>query len=105
MNDLQTNEAAKLWREILMRVGNDLADYYGDVLKEAIPYQFTKLVRRLVTTTEVKEERLNREPPISKPGPPTWLTEGSATQMLHIAHGAWLTARRCRPPPTVLTNF
>jgi hypothetical protein len=31
------NEAAKLRREILMRVGNGLGIYYGDVLKEAIP--------------------------------------------------------------------
>ena len=54
INGLQTNEAAKLRREILMRVGNGLGIYYGDVLKEAIPDQFTELLRRLVATTEAE---------------------------------------------------
>ena len=51
---MQTNEAAKLRQEILMRVGNGLGIYYGDVLKEAIPDQFTELLRRLVATTEAE---------------------------------------------------
>jgi Anti-sigma factor NepR len=54
INGLQTNEVAKLRREILMRVGNGLGIYYGDVLKEAIPDQFTELLRRLVATTEAE---------------------------------------------------
>ena len=44
MNGFQTNEAAKLRREILMRVGNGLGNYYGDV----------ELLRRLVATTEAE---------------------------------------------------
>jgi hypothetical protein len=52
MNGLQTNEPAKLRREMLIRVGNGLGIYYGDVLKEAIPDQFAELLRRLVATTE-----------------------------------------------------
>jgi hypothetical protein len=54
MNGFRTNEAAKLRREILTRVGNGLGIYYGDVLKEAIPDQFTELLRRLVATTEAE---------------------------------------------------
>ena len=53
MNGFQTNEAAKLRREILTRVGNGLGIYYGDVLKETIPDRFAELLR-LVATTEVE---------------------------------------------------
>ena len=53
MNGLQINEPAKLRREILMRVGNGLGIYYGDVLKETIPDRFAELLR-LVATTEVE---------------------------------------------------
>ena len=56
MNGLQTNEAAKLRREILMRVGNGLGIYYGNVLKEAIPDQFGVLSQR----QRLKEERIEQ---------------------------------------------
>ena len=60
MSGLHTNEAAKLRREILMRVGNGLGIHYGDVLKEPIPDRFTELLRRLVATTEAESEMIER---------------------------------------------
>jgi len=89
---LQTNEAAKLRREILKRVGNGLGIYYGDVLKEAIPDQFTELLRGLVATTEAERGRI--EQTVSHIEEQShgcrWftLTEGSAGRTLHIAHDA-----------------
>ena len=60
MSGLHTNEAAKLRREILMRVGNGLGIHYGDVLKEPIPDRFTELLRRLVATTEAEGEMIEQ---------------------------------------------
>jgi hypothetical protein len=55
MNGLQADEAEKLRREALIRVGDGLRDhYYGDVLKEVIPNRVTDLLRRLVATTEAE---------------------------------------------------
>jgi hypothetical protein len=48
MNGPQADEAEKLLREALVRVGDGLRDHYGDVLKEDIPDRFTDLLRRLV---------------------------------------------------------
>ena len=52
MKGLRTDEATKLRREALTRVGNGLGDYYGDVLKEVIPDRLTDLLRHLATPTE-----------------------------------------------------
>jgi len=48
MNGLQADEAEKLRREALIRVGDSLRDHYGGLLKEDIPDQLTGLLRRLV---------------------------------------------------------
>jgi hypothetical protein len=68
--------------------------YYGDVLKEAIPDRFTELLRRLVATTEAEREEdgtdtsLSYRSPVARLSTRFTLTEGSASQTLHIAHGA-----------------
>jgi hypothetical protein len=67
--------------------------YYGDVLKEAIPDRFTELLRRLVATTEADREEdgtdtLSYRSPVARLSTRFTLTEGSANQTLHIAHGA-----------------
>jgi hypothetical protein len=48
MNGPQADEAEKLRREALARVGDGLRDHYGNVLNEDIPNRLTDLLRRLV---------------------------------------------------------
>jgi len=52
MNGPQVDEAKKLRREALIRVGDGLRDHYGDVLKEDMPNRLTDLLRRLVAPNE-----------------------------------------------------
>jgi hypothetical protein len=52
MNGPQVDEAKKLRREALVRVGDGLRDLYRDVLKEDIPDRLTDLLRRLVAPDE-----------------------------------------------------
>ena len=54
MNGLQADEAEKLRRDALIRVGDGLRDHYGDVLKEVISNRLADLLRRLVATTEAE---------------------------------------------------
>jgi hypothetical protein len=56
MNGPQADEAEKLRREALARVGDGLRDRYGDVLNEDIPDRLTDLLRRLVAPNEVGGE-------------------------------------------------
>jgi len=53
MDGPQADEAEKLRREALVRVGDGLRDLYLDVLKEDIPDRLTDLLRRLVAPNEV----------------------------------------------------
>ena len=59
MNGPNVNEAEKLRREVLIRVGDGLRDHYGHVLKEDMPNRLTGLLRRLVAPNEAgwKEHR------------------------------------------------
>ena len=52
MNGRQADEAEKLRREALIRVGDGLRDQYGDALKEDIPHRLIDLLRRLVAPNE-----------------------------------------------------
>jgi hypothetical protein len=52
MDGSQTDEAEKLRREALVRVGDGLRDHYGDVLNEDIPNRLIDLLRRLVAPNE-----------------------------------------------------
>jgi hypothetical protein len=90
MNGLQTDEAAKLRRQNLMRVGNDLL---RRCLERSYAQSVPELLRRLVATTEAERgedgtDTLPYRSPVARLS--TWftLTEGSANQTLHIAHGA-----------------
>jgi hypothetical protein len=47
MNGPQVDEAKKLRREALVRVGDGLRDHYDDILKKDIPNRLTDLLRRL----------------------------------------------------------
>ena len=51
MNGSEADEAEKLRREALARVGDGLRDHYGNVLNEDIPNRLTDLLRRLVAPT------------------------------------------------------
>jgi Anti-sigma factor NepR len=53
MNDLQDDEAEKLRREALIRVGNRLRDYYSHVMNEGMPSRLTDLLQRLLLPTEI----------------------------------------------------
>jgi hypothetical protein len=52
MDGPQADEAEKLRREALVRVGDGLRDLYRDVLKEGIPDRLTNLLRRLVAPND-----------------------------------------------------
>jgi len=52
MNGPKVDEAERLRREALIRVGDSLRDHYGDVLKEDMPNRLTGLLRRLVAPNE-----------------------------------------------------
>ena len=52
MDGPQADEAEKLRREALVRVGDGLRDLYRDVLKEDIADRLTDLLRRLVAPNE-----------------------------------------------------
>jgi Anti-sigma factor NepR len=54
MNGLEANEAEKLQREALIKVGEGLRDHYGEVLKEVIPNRLTDLLRRVVAADEAR---------------------------------------------------
>jgi hypothetical protein len=54
MNGLQADEAEKLQREALIKVGKGLRDHYDDVLTEAIPNRLADLLRRLVAANEAR---------------------------------------------------
>jgi hypothetical protein len=56
MNGPKVDEAEKLRREALIRVGDGLRDRYGNVLNEDIPNRLTDLLRRLVAPNEVGGE-------------------------------------------------
>jgi len=57
MDGRQADEAEKLRREALIKVGKGLRDYYGDGLKEVIPNRLTDLLRRVVAANEARRER------------------------------------------------
>jgi len=56
MNGPKVNEAEKLRRVALIRVGDGLRDRYGNVLNEDIPNRLTELLRRLVAPNEADGE-------------------------------------------------
>ena len=56
MNGPKVNEAEKLRRVALIRVGDVLRDRYGNVLNEDIPNRLTELLRRLVAPNEADGE-------------------------------------------------
>ena len=59
MNGPQVDEAKKLRREALVRVGDGLRDHYDDVLKEDIPNRLTDLF-----AAERRKNRLSGSTPI-----------------------------------------
>jgi hypothetical protein len=52
MNGPKFDEAEKLRREALIRMGDGLRDHYDDVLKEDMPNRLTGLFRRLLAPNE-----------------------------------------------------
>jgi hypothetical protein len=56
MDGSQADEAEKLRREALVRVGDGLRDHYGGVLNEDIPNRLIDLLRRLVAPDEARGE-------------------------------------------------
>jgi len=56
MNGPKVDEAEKLRRVALIRVGDGLRDRYGNVLNEDIPNRLTELLRRLVAPNEADGE-------------------------------------------------
>ena len=53
MNGLQDDEAEKLRRDGLIRVGNSLRDYYGHVIREGVPDRLTESFAASCVTGEI----------------------------------------------------